>query len=226
MTISDSRIRVRREIIRPEPRTWEPLRNAATSSLSDGIGRSGAMDIGMRPVTSWVTFCGPALTVQCRPGDNLAALVALNYIEPGDVVVLANGGATQAALAGGNYVAMMRDRGAIALVSDGPARDLDELEEVGIPVFSRGVTPAGPFKTGPGRIGFAVSIGGVTIASGDIVVGDRDGLVVVRKEEIGPAAEGYEAVRAREAATTKAIAEGEIPEWLQRRIDSVDIDYA
>lgn len=224
MMISDRRIRARREIARPDPTSWVGLAGAATSSLSDGIGRTGAFDIGIRPVTKAVTFAGPALTVQCRAGDNGAALAALKWVQPGDVVVLANGGATTGALLGGNYVAMIKARGAVALVSDGPSRDLDELDEVGLPVFSRGVTPAGPFKTGPGSIGFPVSVGPLSIASGDIIVGDRDGLVLVRQDDIAAAVEGYEAVRVREAEMAKAIAAGGVPDWLQERLDAIEID--
>lgn len=222
--INDSKIRARRTISRPAKDVWAPLAGAATSSLSDGIGRTGSFDPGIRPVTVKTQFCGPALTVQCRAGDNAAALAALRWIEPGDVVVLGNGGATSGALVGGNYIAMIKARGAVALVCDGPARDLDELDEVGIPVFSRGVTPAGPFKTGPGSIGFPVAIGPVSIASGDFIVGDRDGLVHVRQEDLAAAIDGYAAVRAREAQMAKAIAAGGIPQWLQDKLDAIDLD--
>lgn len=222
--ISDSRIRARRSIPRPAQEVWGPLAGAETSSLSDGIGRTGSFDPGIRPVTVNTRFAGPAVTVQCRAGDNAAALAALRWIEPGDVVVLGNGGATSGALVGGNYIAMIKARGAVALVCDGPARDLDELDEIGIPVFSRGVTPAGPFKTGPGSIGFPVAIGPVTIASGDVIVGDRDGLVHVRQEDLPAAVQGYLAVRAREAQMAEAIAAGAIPQWLQDRLDAIAID--
>jgi 4-hydroxy-4-methyl-2-oxoglutarate aldolase len=222
--ISDGRIRARRTITRPAKDMWAPLSGAATSSLSDGIGRTGSFDPGIRPVTVKTQFCGPALTVQCRAGDNAAALAAMRWIEPGDVVVLGNGGATSGALAGGNYVAMIKARGAVALVCDGPARDLDELDEVGIPIFSRGVTPAGPFKTGPGSVGFPVAIGPVTVASGDLIVGDRDGLVCVRQDDLAAAIDGYAAVREREAQMAKAIAAGGIPQWLQDKLDAIDCD--
>ena len=224
MTISDSKIRARQEFARPPKSEWEALVGAATSSLSDGIGRMGAFDGGIRPVTRNTVFAGPALTVKCRSGDNLAALVSLEWTKPGDVVVLANDGATVAALAGGNYVAMLKARGAVALICDGPARDLDELDEIGLPVFARGVTPAGPFKTGPGTIGFPVAVGPVVVSSGDIVVGDRDGLVVVAQSDIELAVKGYQMVREREAEMAAAIAEGGIPGWLRSRIAAVEVD--
>ena len=221
---SDKRITARAETPRPDPQTWRELVGASTSSLADGQGRRGALDAGMRPVTAAVAFAGPALTVQCRPGDNLTALAALDWVRPGDVVVLANGGYTGAALAGGNYVAMIRARGAVALVCDGPARDLDELDAIGLPVFARGVMPGGPMKVSPGTIGFPVAVGAVTIASGDVLVGDRDGVVVVRQDEIGAAVAGYRAVRAREAEMAGIVGTGTVPAWLAEMIAKIGID--
>ena len=213
---SDKRITARTETPRPDPDLWRELIGASSSSLSDGQGRRGALDAGLRPVTAAVAFAGPALTVQCRPGDNLTALAALDWVRPGDVVVLANGGFTGAALVGGNYVAMIKARGAVALVCDAPARDLDELDALGLPVFARGVMPAGPMKVSPGTIGFPVAVGEVTI--------DRDGVVVVLQGEIEGAIAGYRAVRAREAEMVDAIARGGVPGWLMGQIEKIGID--
>ncbi len=221
---SDKRITARREIPRPDPASWAALEGASTSMVGDGQGRRGALDIGVRPVTTAVKFTGPALTVQCRPGDNLTALAALDWIRRGDVVVLANGGHTGAALIGGNYAAMAKARGAVAIVCDAPARDLDELEALGLPIFARGVMPAGPMKMSPGTIGFPVAFGAATIASGDLVIGDRDGIVVVRREEIESTIAGYAAIRAREVEMTKTIATGAVPGWLNDMISRIDVD--
>lgn len=224
MTISDKRIRARRALDRPDAETWRPLVGAASSAVCDGQGRTGALDIGIRPLTSKAVFTGPALTLECRAGDNVTALAALDWIRPGDVVVIANGGATHAAVIGGHYAAMAWARGAVAVVSDGPARDLDELEDIGVPIFARGVTPAGPFKSGPGTIGFPVVIGAVTIASGDVLVGDRDGVVVVRRDDIAAAVAGHETVKAREAVLAQAARSDQMPDWIREAVDRVGID--
>ena len=223
-TFSDKRITARREIPRPDRATWAALVGASTSMLSDGQGRRGALDAELRAVTAATRFTGPALTVQCRPGDNLTALAALEWVRPGDVVVLANGGHTGAALIGGNYAAMAKARGAVAVVCDAPARDLDELDALGLPVFARGAIPAGPMKTSPGTIGFPVAVGAVSIASGDILVGDRDGVVVVRQQEIAGAIAGYEGVCAREAGMSETIGTGSVPGWLAEIIAKVGIN--
>jgi 4-hydroxy-4-methyl-2-oxoglutarate aldolase len=203
---SDKRITARTVIPRPDPTAWRELVGASASSLCDGQGRRGSLDAGLRPVTSATAFAGPALTVQCRPGDNLTALAALEWVRPGDVVVLANGGYCGAALVGGNYV------------------DLDELEALGLPVFARGAMPAGPMKASPGTIGFPVAVGDVTISSGDVLVGDRDGVVVVRQQELAVAIAGYRAVRAREAQMAGIVGTGTVPAWLGELIAKVGID--
>ena len=224
MKTSDTRIRARRTWDRPDPATWTSLVGAASSAVCDGQGRRGALDIGIRPLTGKTAFTGPALTIECRAGDNAAALAALDWIAPGDVIVVANGGGTGAAIVGGHYAAMVSARGAVAVVCDGPARDLDELDEIGIPVFARGVTPAGPFKTGPGAIGFPVSVGSVAVASGDLLVGDRDGVVVVERERIAAAVAGHDAVKAREIDMEAASRSGRTPDWIRQLIDEIGVE--
>ena len=224
MAFSDKRITARRDWPRPADAAWAPLKGAPSSPVCDGQGRRGALPAAIRPVTAATAFAGPALTVQCRPRDNAAALASLEWVRPGDVMVLGNDGHDGAALIGANLVALARARGAAAIVCDGPARDIDELDALGIPVFSRGIMPGGPFKTGPGLIGFPVAIGPVVVASGDIVVGDRDGVVVVRQDEIAVAVAGYQAIRAREAAMAATIRQGDVPGWLREAIAAIGVD--
>lgn len=224
MAFSDKRITARRDWPRPAEAAWAALRGASSSSVCDGQGRRGALPAAIRPVTVATAFTGPALTVQCRPCDNAAALAALEWLRPGDVMVLANDGHDGAALIGDNFVALARARGAAAIVCDAPARDIDALDALGLPVFSRGIMPGGPFKTGPGLVGFPVAIGPVTVASGDIVVGDRDGVVIVRQDEIAVAVAGYQAVRAREAAMSGVVDQGSLPAWLKETIAGIGVD--
>ncbi len=224
MAYSDKRITARRDWPRLAEAAWAALKGASSSSVCDGQGRRGALPAAIRPVTSAMVFAGPALTVQCRPRDNAAALAALEWLRPGDVMVLGNDGHDGAALIGANFVALARARSAAAIVCDAPARDIDEVNALGIPVFSRGVMPGGPFKTGPGLIGFPVAIGPVVIASGDIVIGDRDGVVAIRQDEIAVAIAGYQATRAREAKMTGTIEQGSLPSWLRETIAKVGVD--
>lgn len=129
------------------------------------------------------TFAGPAFTVRVRPGDNLFLHKALDIAKPGDVIVCDAAGALDNAILGelmGRYAVT---RGVAAIVINGAVRDLAGLASLPIPVYARGVTPNGPFKSGPGEIGYPVAVGGVAISSGDLVVGDEDGLIVLPRTE-------------------------------------------
>ena len=101
-----------------------------------------------------------------------------------------------------------RNRGVAGLVTDGLVRDLDDLEAVGLPVFALGVTPNSPQRRGPGSVGLPIVCGGVAIASGDIVVGDRDGVVVIPRGRIDETLENLERVKAAEAATLERVRGG------------------
>ncbi|QHI96716.1 hypothetical protein GT347_01140 [Xylophilus rhododendri] len=130
-----------------------------------------------------LAFAGTAFTVRVRPGDNLFLHKVLDIALPGDVVVCDAGGALDNAILGemmGRYAA---SRGVAAIVINGAIRDRAGLRTLPIPVYGRGVTPNGPYKSGPGEAGYPVSIGGVSVASGDLVVGDEDGVIVLPRSE-------------------------------------------
>lgn len=210
----DLTITRQRHIPRPDAALVQALASHTTSAVSDALGRRAGLGPAIRPLTLAQRFAGPALTVRCRPGDNLAALVALMDAVAGDVVVIACDGATDGAIVGGAYVQWARQRGVVAVVTDGLVRDADELDELGLPVFGCGYTPNGPFKTGPGEIGLPVTLGGVTVAPGDIVLGDRDGVAIVPRARAAEAIEAAERVRRGEADSTAAFQRGETPGWL------------
>lgn len=131
-------------------------------------------------------FAGPAFTVKVRPGDNLFLHKALDVAQPGDVVVCAGAGALENALLGemmGRYAA---SRGIAAIVIDGAVRDRAGLAELPIPVYARGITPNGPWKSGPGEVGYPIAAGGLAIAPGDLMVGDSDGILALRRDDAAP----------------------------------------
>ncbi len=128
-------------------------------------------------------FAGSALTVRVRPGDNLFLHKALDIAQAGDIVVCNGGGAIDNALLGemmGRYAA---SRGIAGIVIDGAIRDQDGLRDLDIPVYARAVTPNGPWKSGPGEVGYPIAAGGLSIASGDLVVADDDGIIVIPRVE-------------------------------------------
>ncbi|MGH7043994.1 MAG: RraA family protein [Acetobacteraceae bacterium] len=192
----------------PRPAVPEAMRGVPIGFVVDAQGRFGGLDHRIKPVTSLAAFCGPALTVLCREGDNLAAHVALNYIEPGDVVVIAAGGFERVAVIGEKWAGMAKNKGAVAIVVDGMARDSAGLAQVGIPIFARGVTPNSSFKHGPGQIGVPVSVGGIAISSADMICGDPDGVVAVPAYQLDAVAARLAEITRSEAAMFAAIQTG------------------
>ena len=217
---------VRKSFARPEPGDVAAFRGVQTGYVVDARGRKGALDHRIRPLSDNKAFCGVAVTVQTRPRDNLACWAAFQACRPGDVLVIACNAYEEASVIGDVFVAMAKNNGIVACVTDGMVRDIAGINDVGIPVFARGLTPNSPFKDGPGEIGLAVAIGGVTVTSGDILVGDRDGLVVVPRAEIAAVREQLEAVRAKEATMEAGVRSGErSPPWLADALQAKGVRY-
>ena len=189
------------------PALIEAFRPAPTSVISDNLARlPGA--VGLRPFHRGGQLVGTAFTVRTRPGDNLAVHKALEYVGPGDVIVVDGGGDETRALIGEIMLNIAQYRGAAGYVIDGAIRDAGAIAASDFPVFARAAIHRGPYKSGPGEINVPVSIGGSVIAPGDIVVGDEDG-VVAFSPAIAPALlEAVQAQIKREADTIIAIREG------------------
>lgn len=154
-----------------------------TAAIGDGRDRLGFVSSHIRAVWPGARAAGRALTVLTRPGDNRALHQALDAALPGDVVVVNGGGDRSRALLGELIAERALNRGIRGMVVDGAVRDVDELRDLGFPVWAAGVSPAGPYKDGPGHIGVPVAIGGAVCATGDIVVADGDGVFVVPRLE-------------------------------------------
>lgn len=128
-------------------------------------------------------FAGPAFTVRVRPGDNLFLHKALDLALPGDIVICDAGGALENAIVGEMMSSYALSRGIAGIVINGAVRDRAGLAKLPIPVWGLGVTPNGPYKSGPGEIGYPIATGGLSIASGDLVVGDEDGVIVLPRAD-------------------------------------------
>jgi len=192
---------------KPPPALIEAFRAAPTSIISDNLSRlPGA--VGLRPFHRGGTLVGCAFTVRTRPGDNLAIHKALEFVGPGDVIVVDGGGDETRALIGEIMLNIAKYRGASGYVIDGAIRDSGAIAASDFPVFARAAIHRGPYKSGPGEINVPVSIGGMVIAPGDIVVGDDDGVVAFPQAIAPKLLEAVKAQIAREADTIVAILEG------------------
>jgi 4-hydroxy-4-methyl-2-oxoglutarate aldolase len=192
---------------RPPAEIVERFRGVPTSFIVDAMGGTGALDWRIKALVG-NSLVGVALTCDCGPLDNLAFMAALADCRAGDVLLVATGGHVGAAVTGDLLIGVAHNRGAAGFVTDGLVRDLDDLETIGLPIYAMGVTPNSPQRRGPGSVGLPVVCGGVSVASGDVVVGDRDGVVVVPRARIPATLETLEHVKAAEAATLERVRGG------------------
>ncbi len=151
-------------------------------NIADNNPSGGVMDPGVKPLDPGMKMVGRALPVRCYPGDNLALYQGIDAARPGDVLVFDCGG-----YAAGHFGDMMAHaclaKGVAGVVIDGTCRDRNDIVELGLPVFTRGLNPAGTVKASLGKVGVPVVAGGVLVEPGDIVFGDCDGVVVVPADE-------------------------------------------
>ena len=155
----------------------------AASILADVCGRRGALDGRIAAIQAGKHLCGTAFTVEVRPGDNLMIHAALILARPGDVLVIDGKASATCALMGELMCAHAQKAGLAGVVIDGAVRDVDALRKGALPVYACAANANGPTRTQGGRIGYPVSVGGVTVEPGDLIVGDDDGVVVVSKHE-------------------------------------------
>jgi len=197
----------------------------ASSIFADVAGRRGGMHGRIAPLDRTSRFCGSALTVEVRPGDNLMIHAAMALARPGDVIVVDGKGDQSCALMGAIMVNQCKALGVAAVVLDAASRDADEIRELGFPMYSVGTNPNGPTKLVPGRINHPIQCGGVTVRPGDLVIGDADGVVVVEREKVAPliarAAEKVAAERKRidGIRSGKAIR----PPWLDAALQAAGV---
>ncbi|WP_210259382.1 RraA family protein [Agrobacterium sp. a22-2] len=157
----------------------EAFAKLPVANVSDAMHRVTAAGPSLRPMHAFGGMAGVALTVRCRPGDNLMLHKAIDMAQPGDVIVCDAGGDLTNSLMGELMLAYAVKRRVAGFVLNGAIRDLDAIRKVNLPIFAAGVTHRGPYKDGPGEINVAISLGGMVIEPGDIVIGDADGVLSV-----------------------------------------------
>jgi len=217
---------IKKTIDRPSSSDYEKFIGLPIGNIIDAQGRIGAVDYKIKPITTAHKFTGPVLTVDAGPRDNLAAWMALDHVQPGDVLMIATGGYSQSSVIGDLFVGMARNAGVIGIVTDGVVRDQEGLEGVGIPVFALGISSNSPQKNGPGTVGLPVVVGGVSIASGDIACADLDGVAIVRKDRIGEVAEMLDSIIAKESSMEADVISGKtVPDWVTSAKANLIIEY-
>jgi regulator of RNase E activity RraA len=196
------------------------LREIPVAALSDNMHRNIGT-VGLHPYhrPGKKTMAGTAVTARSRAGDNLTYLRALEFCRPGDVLVIDAGGDLNNAGVGGILSFYAASIGIAGVVIDGALRDVAEIRERDFPVYARGITHRGPYKDGPGEINVPVSVGGMVVNPGDVVVGDQDGLLAIPQQGIEELIEKARAHLDAESKTIQAMKEGR---WDRTFIDALE----
>lgn len=184
-------LRRKRAVAREWVERFPGIPVANISDAMHGLGAGSAPRL--RPLHSGGVLCGPAITVRTRPGDNLMVQMAMNMAVEGDVIVVDAAGGLAHAIVGERMLAYCMVKRLAGMVVHGAVRDLEWVSRQPFPVYARGVTHRGPSQNGPGEINVPIAIDGMVIESGDLMVGDEDGVLCVPHDQVA-------AVHARAAA--------------------------
>jgi len=205
-----------RDIQRIDPELVARAAQYPSSILADVAGRRGALCSRIAPLAPTMRLAGPALTIDVRPGDNLMIHAAMALASPGDVLVIDGKGDESCALMGEIMVSQCMALGIAGVVVYGAVRDTEAIRALGFPMYAVGANPNGPSKLVPGRINWPVSVGGVTVQPGDLVVADGDGVVVVETAKVPTVLELAKKKLADETARIDGIRSGTQlrPTWL------------
>ena len=203
-------LRVRERIDRPSKALLRKFQGAQTSFVADAQQGWNCLHHSIKPLKPAYRFVGPAVTASGGPRDNLAAMAMLDVTQRGDVLVIATGADESGAVVGDHWAAVAKQRGAAAVITDGLVRDAAGIEKAGPLTFSRGTSPNAGYRNGPGEVNGSVSLGGVTVHPGDIIIGDRDGVVVVPLARAEAVAAALKEVKRKEKEKEKQVAAGKV----------------
>jgi 4-hydroxy-4-methyl-2-oxoglutarate aldolase len=194
---------VYRNIERTDPAIADALAAFGSATVHEAMGREGAMKPVLRPIYPGARAAGTAVTVLLQPGDNWMLHVAAELIRPGDIVVAAATKECSDGFFGELLATSFKARGARALVIEGGCRDVNALQALSFPVWSRAISPQGTVKATLGSVNVPLPCAGVLVHAGDVIVADDDGVVCVP--------------RAKAAATLEASARRDANEVEKRR---------
>lgn len=219
-------LRIRRNFPRPSQALLEGFKGVPTGYLVDAMSGGGCLDYRIKPlVQSGEVMVGTAVTCHAGPADNLALFGALHAARAGDILVAATDAFMGCSITGDLLLGMARNRGVAGFVTDGLIRDLVGVLAVGLPVYCAGISANSPVRNGPGTVGLPVVLGGLAVQPGDIVVGDRDGVVIVPLGKAQAVLDKLSDVRQAEAELEAKVKGGlEIPPFITSIMESGRIE--
>lgn len=194
---------------------YAELAALGVATVHEAAGRTGIVDLPLIRVVPGSSAAGPARTALCAPGDNTMVHALVAHARPGDVLVLTSAEAAPVAFVGDLLATQARAQGVAAMLVDGAVRDLDELADLGLPIWTRFVRAQGATKGEIGELDVPVVVGGVEIRPGDLVVMDGDGAVVVPAGRVGAVLPAARERADRESAVRQRYRDGELSYDLQ-----------
>ncbi|WP_152655627.1 RraA family protein [Oceanobacillus sp. CFH 90083] len=211
---------------RPELELVNAFKGIPAANIDDCMNRMGAVNSAIRPMNK-SPLLGVAFTVKVPEGDNLMFHKAMDMAQPGDVIIIDASGYTERAILGELMISYCKSRGITGVVVDGSIRDAEALEAMDFPIYARGISPNGPYKNGPGEINVPVTIGGKTVCPGDIVVGDQDGIVIIKPDDAKELAIKARKVTEKEdLIMNKILTEGVYDRpWVNEKLAEIGCEY-
>ena len=195
------------KIQRPDKETVNLFKGIPIACIADNMNRIPCVDQSIKNYGGKKDLLGTAFTIKVPEGDNLMIHMALDLLQEGDALVVAGNGCMHRSLVGEIMCTYAFTKGCSGMVIDGLIRDAEGISRLPMPVYAKGIQANGPFKNGLGEMNIPVSVGGIVVYPGDIIVGDEDGVVAIRPHEAVELAEKSLATYKAEEKLLKAMRE-------------------
>lgn len=212
---------------RADKELLDQLKDFPVANIDDAMGRTSAVEQNIRPLNN-TKLIGTAFTVKVAQGDNLFLHKAMDLAQPGDVIVVDSMGTKNRAIFGELMASYCKLRGITAMVTDGCVRDSEELSSWDdMAIYAGGISPNGPYKNGPGEIGTPISLGGQVIRPGDILVGDGDGIVVIKEEQADEVIQKVKDINKNEEKIIETMNTKKTYErpWVDKTLESLGVKF-
>jgi 4-hydroxy-4-methyl-2-oxoglutarate aldolase len=199
-----------KNIKRPDKEAIDEFKKLDVSTVYEAQGKQGLMDGSLKPILNQTPICGPAVTAVCYAGDNLMIHAAIEVCKPGDILVITTIGENISGMIGELIVTALINRGVQGVIIDSGIRDLIQIRELGFPIWTKAIHSQGTTKVRGGWVNAPTVCAGTIVNPGDLIMADDDGVVVVKKEDLGFALEASNQRLKKEEGTREKIARGEL----------------